>query len=184
MPRTNTHSHARRALLWRRHATRPRRYWAKTPFLKIKVAKSGYSIKLTGIRCWRVRRRIGKPSRACDGGACDGHRMETCSHCDGIPSERVGLIPRSGYHARAVPERDFPFRSRRSNFFYLLLATFAQRRNQHQSDCDADQRVGDVEAGEMVDAPMEVEHVDHKTAEKTIDYVTDDTRVKKRLRHC
>ena len=36
----------------------------------------------------------------------------------------------------------------------------------------------------MVDAPMEVEHVDHKAAEETIDDVTDDTRVKKRLRCC
>ena len=44
----------------------------------------------------------GKSARACDGGACDAHRMETRFHSDGIPSERVGLIPRSGIRARTV----------------------------------------------------------------------------------
>ena len=54
----------------------------------------------------------GKPVRACDGGACDALGPETRFHCDGIPSERVGLIPRSGIRARAVPETSFQTGSR------------------------------------------------------------------------
>ena len=50
----------------------------------------------------------GQSARTCDGGACDALRMETRFHCDGIPSERVGLIPRSGIRARAVPETSCP----------------------------------------------------------------------------
>ena len=53
-----------------------------------------------------------KSVRACDGGACDAFRMETYFHCDGIPSERVGWIPRSGIRARAVPETSFSTGSR------------------------------------------------------------------------
>ena len=33
----------------------------------------------------------------------------------------------------------------------------------------------------MVDAPVKIEHIDHITAEKTVDYIPDDPRVKKRL---
>ena len=51
------------------------------------------------------RRRGGKSFRACDGGACDALRTETRFHCDGIPSERVGLIPRTR-NTRASGDRD------------------------------------------------------------------------------
>ena len=47
----------------------------------------------------------GKSFWACDGGACDALRMETRLHCDGIPSERVGLIPRKR-NTRASGARD------------------------------------------------------------------------------
>ena len=67
------------------------------------------------------RLRGGKSFRACDEGACDALRMETCFHCDGIPSERVGLIPRSGIRARAVHETSFPTRSRQHCRTVMLL---------------------------------------------------------------
>ena len=63
----------------------------------------------------------------------------------------------------------------------MLLAPLEQGREKEKADGDADEGVGDIETGEMVDAPVEIEHVDHIAAEKTVDYIADDPRVEKRL---
>ena len=69
----------------------------------------------------------GRPIRACDGGACDAFSLETRFQCDGIPSERVGLIPQSGIRARAVPETSFLTVSREHCGTVMRMDLFAQK---------------------------------------------------------
>lgn len=59
--------------------------------------------------------------------------------------------------------RGFPFRA----------AAFEEGLQEHEADAHGDRRVGDVEGGPVVAAPVDVEEVDHVAEAQAVDDVTD-----------